>query len=139
MNYNILTYLFYFLIILFVVLYVGHVLYKNGRPFLVNTFSGNEHLADAVNKFLLAGYYLTNIGYTIIALKVWEKVESPIQFLNVLSHKIGAIVLTLGIMHFINIFSLIIIGRKKRFIASHPHPDSYRDSKSGSQQINFNN
>ena len=114
MNYNILTYLFYFLILLFVVLYVGMVLYKGGRPFLVNTFSGNETVADAVNKFLLAGYYLTNIGYTVIALKIWDKVESPIQLLNVLSLKVGAIVLTLGIMHFINIISLVLIGKSKK-------------------------
>lgn len=114
MNYNILTYLFYFLILLFVVLYVGMVLYKGGRQFLLNTFSGNETVADAVNKFLLAGYYLTNIGYTVIALKIWEKVESPTQLLNVLSLKVGAIVLTLGIMHFINILSLIFIGKNKK-------------------------
>lgn len=114
MNYNILTYLFYFLILVFVVLYVGMVLYKGGRPFLVNTFSGNETVADAVNKFLLAGYYLTNIGYTVIALKIWDKVESPIQLLNVLSLKVGAIVLTLGIMHFINIISLVAIGKNRK-------------------------
>ncbi len=114
MNYNILTYLFYFLILLFVVLYVGMVLYKGGRPFLINTFLGNEILADAVNKFLLAGYYLTNIGYTIIALKIWDQVESPTQLLNVLSSKVGAIVLTLGVMHCINIITLIFIGKNKK-------------------------
>ncbi len=114
MNYNILTYIFYFLILLFVVLYVGAVLYKNGRPFLINTFSGNETVADAVNKFLLSGYYLTNIGYTIITLKVWDKVESPIEFANVLSLKVGTIVLTLGIMHCINIISLVAIGKRKK-------------------------
>lgn len=90
------------------------VLYKGGRLFLINTFSGNETVADAVNKFLLAGYYLTNIGYTVIALKIWEKVESPTQLLNVLSLKVGAILLTLGIMHFINILSLIFIGKNKK-------------------------
>ena len=114
MNYNILTYSFYFLILLFVVLYVGAMLYKNGRPFLINTFSGNTPLADAVNKFLLAGYYLTNIGYTVIALKIWDKVESPIQLLNVLSLKVGAIILTLGIMHFINIITLVAIGKNRK-------------------------
>lgn len=113
MNYNILTYLIYFIILLFVVLYGGIKLYQGGRPFLVNTFAGDEPLADAVNKFLLAGYYLTNLGYTIIALKIWSKVETPVEFLNVLSFKIGTIVLILGVMHFINIFALSILGKKK--------------------------
>lgn len=114
MNYNILSYTLYFLILLFVVLYVGAMLYKNGRPFLINTFSGNITVADAVNKFLLSGYYLTNIGYTIIALKVRIIVESPIQLLHVVSYKVGAIVLTLGIMHCVNIISLVAIGKRKK-------------------------
>ena len=121
MNYNILTYAIYFLILLFIVLYVGAMLYKNGRPFLINTFSGNETVADAVNKFLLSGYYLTNIGYTIIALKVWDKVEGPLELANVLSFKVGTIVLTLGIMHVINILSLVFIGKSRGYTRDGEH------------------
>ena len=113
MNYNIITYCFYFLILLFVVLYVGGVLFKNGRPFLINTFSGNIILADAVNKFLLVGYYLVNIGYTIIFLKIEIRIDSPLKMVDVLSEKVGAIVLTLGIMHCINIISLVSIGKNR--------------------------
>ena len=101
------------MITLFVVLYVGTVLYKNGRPFLINTFTGDEMVADSVNKMLLAGYYLVNIGYAIIVLKVWEKVVSFKEMLDVLSLKAGIIILTLGIMHIFNIFSLVSIGKNK--------------------------
>ena len=114
MNYNIISYSFYFLILLFIVLYVGAVLYRNGRPFLINTFSGNILLADAVNKFLLVGYYLVNIGYTILFLKSTENIDSVMDVYNVLSVKAGAIVLTLGIMHFMNVILLIAIGKNRR-------------------------
>ena len=114
MNYNILTYIFYLLITLIVVLYVGNVLYKNGRPFLINTFKGNALIADSLNKVLLAGYYLINTGYTIMALKVWSKVDSLEEMMNVLSVKAGWIILCLGIMHIINVIILLIIGRNKK-------------------------
>jgi hypothetical protein len=114
MNYNIITYGFYFLTLLFVVLYVGAVLYRSGRPFLINTFSGNISLADAVNKFLLAGYYLVNIGYTILFLKITKNIETVMDMYNVLGSKVGAIVLTLGLMHFINIITLVAIGKNRK-------------------------
>ena len=114
MSFNIITYCIYFSILLFVVLYVGAMLYKNGKPFLVNTFSGNILVAAAVNKFLLAGYYLVNIGYTILFLKITENIDSSIKMLNILGLKVGTIILTLGIMHCINIISLVTIGKNRK-------------------------
>jgi hypothetical protein len=114
MSFNIITYSIYFSILLFVVLYVGAMLYKNGKPFLINTFSGNTILADAVNRVLLAGYYLVNIGYTILFLKIAETIHSYKEMLNILGLKVGAIVLTLGIMHCINIISLVAIGKNRK-------------------------
>jgi hypothetical protein len=113
MNYNILTYAIYFSVLLFVVLYVGSHLFRNGRPFLLNTFAGNELTADSVNRFLLAGYYLMNLGYTVIALKVWQQVTSLQNVLETVCFKVGAILLTLGIMHLFNVITLILIGKKK--------------------------
>jgi hypothetical protein len=118
MNYNTLTYCIYLLITLYVVIYVGGTIFRNGRTFLINTFLGDVATADAVNKVLLAGYYLMNAGYVILALKIWIKVDSFIQLINVLSFKTGTIILTLGIMHFLNVIALLVIGKKKE------HPSS---------------
>ncbi|MFL5764867.1 MAG: hypothetical protein ACJ77K_13060 [Bacteroidia bacterium] len=115
MNYNIVTYAVYFTVLLIVVLYVGSSLFRNGRIFLVNTFKGNELTADSVNRFLLAGYYLVNIGYTVIALKVWDRVASMQSVFETVCFKVGAILLTLGFMHLFNIALLIIIGKKKHY------------------------
>lgn len=114
MNYNTTTYILYLAITLFVVFFVGHTLFRNGRPFLVNTFTGNEMLADAVNKILLSGFYLINAGYTIFVLKVWENVNTLREMINVLSMKTGMIILTLGIMHVFNVLFLVTIGRNKK-------------------------
>jgi len=116
MNYNVLAYCLYLLITLFVIVYVGNMLFRNGCPFLLNTFGGNVQLADAINRILLAGYYLINIGYAVIVLKVWKQVVSLQEMLDVLGSKAGAIILGLGIIHMFNVAVLAAIGRKKGYL-----------------------
>jgi|SRR6218665_314925 len=114
MNYNVLTYLLYLAIILYVVIYVGTMLYRNGIHFLIETFHGDKIMAMALNRFLIAGYYLLNIGYSIIILKIWQQVQTFQQMLEVLSFKAGGIILMLGIMHLFNLLCCVFIGRRKR-------------------------
>lgn len=114
MNYNVLTYLLYLAIVLYVVIYVGTTLYRNGIHFLINTFHGDKVLAMALNKFLIAGYYLLNIGYSIIVLKIWQQVETFREMLEVLSFKAGGIILMLGIMHLFNLLCCVFTGKRKR-------------------------
>ena len=111
MNYNIITYCFYLLITAVVILIVGKTLYKNGRPFLINVFHGNSSLADSINKLLLVGYYLVNIGYTVVALRVWQKISSVQSMTEILAYKIGLIIFILGIMHVFNVITLVITER----------------------------
>lgn len=119
MNLNILTYLFYFLATLWIILYVGNVLFKNGIPFLISVFHGNKILANSINKILITGYYLINIGYAILTLKIWKEIKSAEEVLEVFCSKVGLLVLLLGIMHLFNVLSLII-GEKIKNKLSHP-------------------
>ncbi len=114
MNYTVTAYVLYLLITTYVVVVVGHLLHKNGRPFLINVFHGNISLAESVNNILLAGYYLVNIGYCVAALRIWAKIDLVRVLIEVLSVKIGTIVLVLGIMHLFNILTLLVAERKYR-------------------------
>lgn len=114
MNYNILGYGIYFLIILFVILYVGHILFKNGRIFCINSLNGNTQLADAINRILLSGYYLINIGYSVYILIIREEIFNSKRLIEILGFKLGAIILALGIMHFMNVIVLAAIGKMKK-------------------------
>ncbi|MES2590948.1 MAG: hypothetical protein V4608_03600 [Bacteroidota bacterium] len=111
MNYNTLTYGLYFGITLFTVLYVGSTLFKSGCPFLIEIFGGNKAIADAVNKVLISGYYLVNIGYIVITLKVWDNIGSLQQMIGLLGFKIGLISITLGVMHISNFIILMGISK----------------------------
>jgi hypothetical protein len=46
-----------------ITVWVSRTLARHGRLFLVDAFSGNEPLADAVNHLLVVGFYLINLGW----------------------------------------------------------------------------
>ncbi|QEC75671.1 hypothetical protein [Mucilaginibacter ginsenosidivorax] len=103
MNYFILTYVVYLLVSIALTVWVAKVLFKNGRIFLVDIFHGNNELADSVNKLLVVGFYLINIGYMSLALKETGTIANIQVVVEVLSYKLGWIILILGGMHFLNL------------------------------------
>ena len=114
MNLYIFTYAAYLFISIISTMIVAKVLFKNGRIFLIDIFHGNKDLADSVNKLLLAGFYLINIGYIALALKETYMIQSYQIVFERLSHKIGIIILILGAMHFFNLFLFFNLRKKSK-------------------------
>jgi hypothetical protein len=104
MNYLVASYFTYLPISILLTIWVGHTLFKHGRIFLVETFHNDTALADAVNRLLLTGFYLINIGYCVYTLKIMRPVGDFQEMIEVLSLKTGLIILILGGMHFFNLF-----------------------------------
>src|SRR5436190_9818985 len=73
MNAIVWTYIAYLAISVALTVWVARTLHKNGRIFLVDSFHGNEQLADSINHLLVVGFYLINIGYVTLALKYGDK------------------------------------------------------------------
>ena len=103
MNYFILTYAVYLIVSILLTIWVARVLFNNGRIFLVDIFHGNTPLADSMNKLLVVGFYLVNIGYMCLVLKETGAIKNTREVIEVLSYKIGTIILILGGMHFFNV------------------------------------
>lgn len=112
MNYTILTYSIYLPVSILLTIWVARTLFTNGRVFLIEIFHQDNVLADSVNKLLLVGFYLVNIGYAVYTLKIYESIESTQAIIETLSLKIGWIILVLGAMHFFNLFILFNLRRK---------------------------
>ena len=105
------TYITYLVISISLTVWVARTLVKNGRVFLVDSFLGNEALADSVNHMLAAGFYLVNVGYVSLALKYGDKPADLAQAIESLSTKVGLVLLVLGMMHF---FNLYVFSRMRR-------------------------
>lgn len=91
----------------YITVYVGQVLYKNGRHFILRMLE-DEPLTDSVNRILLTGYYLVNLGYVSIMLTMREPANSISELIATLSVAVGRIVLTLGVMHYFNIAAITL-------------------------------
>lgn len=92
---------------------VGWLFYKNGEVFLMSLFNQNKPLVTSINKLLLIGYYLVNIGYAILTIAYWEHLTNVIDIINSLSITLGRIILILALMHYNNIFILKHINKQK--------------------------
>lgn len=107
------TYLIYLGVSMAVTIWVARTLHCRGRTFLVDSFKGNEHLADSINDLLVVGFYLINFGYVALALKYGTKPTNISESIEFLSTKIGLVLLILGAMHFFNLYVFTRIGRQK--------------------------
>lgn len=111
----------YLIISVALTIWVARTLHKNGRIFLVDSFLGNERLADSVNHLLVVGFYLINIGYVALALKYGDKPGDVRTGLEALSTKIGLVLVVLGVMHFFNLFIFSKMRRRAMASKTPPH------------------
>ena len=113
------SYIVYILVSVAMTIWVARTLSKNGRLFLVDSFHGNESLADSVNHLLVVGFYLINIGYILLSLKTNENPETLRQAIEFLSYQIGFVVFVLGAMHMFNVY---VIAKWRSKSVKEPRP-----------------
>ena len=112
MNYVIITYIVYLILTISITIWVATTLFRNGKVFLYDIFNGNTELANSVNKLLLTGFYLINLGYAIYTLQVTSTITNMQLVIEELSIKIGWIIIVLGAMHFFNLFIFFRLRKK---------------------------
>ena len=113
----IIGYLIYLPIVIVLTIYVSKMLFKNGKYFMLDIFKGKEDIALATNKLFEIGFYLINIGWALLILKISYRSSidmSSQTLIEILSKKIGGFSIYLGIMLFINLFFFFRGRRKSR-------------------------
>ena len=118
--YNIIAYIIFLATIFFITVKVGWVFFKNGEVYIKMLLPNELHLVQSINKLLLVGYYLLNLGYAAATLSFWEQIITINQLCSVLFLKTGTIILFLALMHYFNLVWLLIYSRTK--IVANPNP-----------------
>ena len=95
------SYATYLVIALGVTIFVAQTLRSNGRVFLLDAYTGNPRVAVALSHLLIVGFYLIGLGYVAIALNHGTHPADLVQAIDVTSHKLGGVLIILGIIHFI--------------------------------------
>lgn len=116
---NTLAYIIYLLITYLITVRVGFVFFRNGRIFILDLINNDVSLTDAINRILLVGYYLVNLGYAALMISTWDEIISWTALLVSITVMTGKIVLTLALMHYINILVIYLISKRNKSIL-HP-------------------
>ncbi|HEY4027798.1 MAG TPA: hypothetical protein VGO86_15330 [Candidatus Dormibacteraeota bacterium] len=113
MDLRLVEYVSYLGIAIGLTLFVGRVLYRSGRPFLVDALR-DEALADSVNRLLIVGFSLIGLGGAALLLSVDSGLASAADLVRVIVLRTGVLLLMLGGLHLANLAILRRIGRPAR-------------------------
>ncbi|MFW6775232.1 hypothetical protein ACOACO_13180 [Nocardioides sp. CPCC 205120] len=115
MDWTVTTYLGYLAIAIPLTVWVARTLFTNGTVFLTDVFEGRHELAAAVNRLLVVGFYLLNVGFVLLFLRVGDPVLDASGMLEVLSVKLGVVMLVLGGVHLANVLVFNSIRRRHHY------------------------
>ncbi|EFE67524.1 integral membrane protein [Streptomyces viridosporus ATCC 14672] len=112
MDRTVIAYVIYLLVSIALTIWVARTLSSNGRVFLADVLRGDEKLADAVNRLLVVGFYLVNLGFVALYLSDDDTIADTRGVFEALSTKLGVVLLVLGVMHLGNVYVLNRIRRR---------------------------
>jgi hypothetical protein len=126
-----LAYAVYLPVALGLTFYVARTLFTNGRTFMLDIFKGRADIANATNKLFEVGFYLLNMGFALLILRIDQGeyttydpgaggqvtlytnlLDSNQAVVEALASKLGGFAIYLGVMLFLNLY-LFFRGRRK--------------------------
>ena len=109
---NTLAYIIYLLITYLITVRVGFIFYRNGRLFILGLLHNDVALTDFINRMLLVGYYLLNLGYAALMLRTWNTIYTFTYLVQSITTMTGKIMLTLAFIHFLNMTGIYFFSKK---------------------------
>ena len=101
-------------------IYLARTLFKNGEVFLEEVFADNPRMATAVNRLLVVGFYLLNLGYAFVTLKAGHEIANRTEGIETLAAKLGCLLLVLGVLHMGNLYLFHRIRRRAQIRLAPP-------------------
>jgi hypothetical protein len=99
----ILVSLIYVVVAVGLTVWLARTLFHNGIAFLHDVFADKPELAEAVNRLLVTGFYMLNLGYALYILRASRGYDGfeAVQFLV---NRLALLLVTLAGIHFVNVF-----------------------------------
>ena len=113
MNYNVSAYIVYLILMVFIIVFVGRLFYRNGRVFILGLMKNDAATTDHLNNILLVAYYLFNIGYAFVKLRFWQKVENLEMLISSIANNMSVLIFILASTHYMNMLIWYLSGSKK--------------------------
>lgn len=116
---NVLAYIIYLFITYIITFRVGLIFYRNGRVYILRLMRNKDHLTDSINRLLLIGYYLLNLGYAAVMISTWKTVHTIEEVLVSVVSMTGKIMLTLALIHFLNMAVIYLFSSQRKYFNHH--------------------
>jgi hypothetical protein len=97
------VYLTYAAVSIGLIVWLARTLFANGAVFLEGVFEDNPPMAESVNRLLVIGFYMLNLGYAALLLQS-NAAEDPVAAVEILVHKLGVLLVSLAVLHFTNLY-----------------------------------
>lgn len=108
-----------------VIIWLGLHFYRHGILLTDMWFPDRMEFYKSVNKMLLMGFYLLNLGYIVLTL-FKEPIEAGEDWVARLAMETGLIYMVLAVIHFINMGVLFYIYLKQSRINSLSNLNKYQ-------------
>lgn len=131
-SYLVLIYVIYGLVSIGLTVWLARTLYANGAVFLNDVFEDREDMAQAVNRLLVTGFYMANLGYAFLLLRA-NVAGDAVTAAEVLIRKLGILLVSLAAIHFVNLFVFYRI-RHRAQAATLPPPVAPQVQVTGAPQ-----
>ena len=102
-NGNVLVvYAAYSLIAVALTAWLARTLFRSGVAFLHDVFEDRPALADAMNRLLVVGFYMLNLGYALYIIRASRGLDAfgAVEFLV---NRLSILLVSLALIHFTNV------------------------------------
>ncbi|HMJ76938.1 MAG TPA: hypothetical protein VK507_13255 [Iamia sp.] len=100
-SYLVSVYITYAVLAVGLTAWLARTLYRTGAVFLDDVFEDKPELATAVNRLLVTGFYMLNLGYASFLLRA-DPVDGATAGIETLARKLGILLVSLALVHFVN-------------------------------------
>lgn len=104
-------YVIYVLLAVAVITTLGLLLQRDGRIFLDDVFREKPDVASTVGSLLVTGFVVFTFGYALLLLRIEANV-SALGALRSSARRFGVLLLTLGVLHLLNMLILLRVRRR---------------------------
>ena len=83
--------------------WLARTLFRSGAAFLHDVFAEKPDLAGAVNRLLVTGFYMLNLGYALFIFRISRGFDG-FEAVRFLVNRLAVLLVTLAMIHFVNVF-----------------------------------
>ena len=105
------VYLTYAAVSIGLIVWLARTLFKTGAVFLEDVFEDNPKMAESVNRLLVIGFYMVNLGYAALLLQA-NAAADAVTAVEILVRKLGILLVSLAGLHFANLYVFTRIRRR---------------------------